>query len=249
MNEVGVRMKFPLQVNSVHALSRVHAVSRVDALSRRVRDSWTTRGALRRYLGVSCAVLLSVVGCNSGDNVAEPIVVPSSGSVTSPVLPPDPGIFEPPTAGQGKGPNPDTVISANPTGCKGSGETYPGGELNSCYRVVTLPVLSWAQASIDCSLWSAGRGHLVAVTSAGEAEYVRSIAAGATVWLGAGDAKAEGEWQWLSGETWFFQNFATGRPDNRDRSEHCLSLDSDGTWDDRACDQTLPYICERPYTQ
>lgn len=231
-------MKYLLQVNSDRS-----PVSRAT-----IAETW--RLTPHRHLPVAWVALFALVGCNSGDDAGEPLVVPSSGSVTSPVLPPDPGIFEPPpNAGQGKGPNPDTVISANPTGCEGNGETYPGGELNSCYRVVAVPALTWAQASIDCTLWSAGRGHLVSVTTAGEAEYVRTIAAGATVWLGAGDAKTEGDWKWLSGETWFFQNFGTGRPDNRERSEHCLSLDSDGTWDDRTCDQPLPYICERPYTQ
>lgn len=200
--------------------------------------------------GAGGLTLATLGACNAG-NDGEPLepTVTDEPSATAPgILPGDPGIFEPPTSAGGKGPNPNTVISANPEGCSGDGETSPTG-LTSCYRFVSVPSLTWARASIDCTLWSAGRGQLVSITTAAEAEFVRTFANGASVWLGASDAKAEGEWQWLSGEVWFYENFGAGRPDNRERSEHCLSLTTDGVWDDQPCDLELPYVCERPFVR
>lgn len=210
------------------------------------------RNSLKRgnvLLGMGTSSLLLVVACNGDDGAStdapEPTVSPSS---VAPTVLPDPDLFQPPASGgMGQAPNPNTVIDANPAGCTGEGETFPGEELRSCYRVVTNVTLPWAQASIDCTLWSAGTGHLVSVTSAAEAEYVRRIANGATVWLGASDAKAEGQWRWTSGEVWFFQDFAADRPDNQGKSEHCLSLTGNGQWDDQPCSVRLGYICERQF--
>lgn len=206
--------------------------------------------AARAVLMLVTATLPSACATNGGDPATEPTTSSVAPPAPSAVVPGDPGVFDPSVDGSGKGngPNPNTVISANPVDCNGDGETY-SGDLQSCYRIVSIPALPWAQASIDCTLWSAGRGHLVSVASVGEDESLRNLAAGAQVWLGASDAKAEGDWQWLSGEAWLYQNFASGRPDNQERSEHCLSLGSDGLWDDVACERELPYICERSFAQ
>lgn len=195
------------------------------------------------------ATIAIAVACNGEDGESPDSPGPSVSQTNgSPTVLPDPDVFEPPASGgKGQAPNPNTVIVANPVDCTGDGETFPGGELRSCYRVVTNVTLPWAQASVDCTLWSAGTGHLASVTSAAEAEYVRQIANGATVWLGASDAKSEGEWRWSSGEVWFYQNFAADRPDNQGKSEHCLSLTGNGQWDDQPCSVRLGYICERQF--
>jgi hypothetical protein len=154
--------------------------------------------------------------------------------------------FEPPDVdgeGKTKPPNPNTVVKANPTGCDGEDETFSAPR-RRCYRFVSQPALTWANAAVDCSLWSAGRGHLVAITSAEEDEFVRNWSGGG-LWLGASDAKVEGTWAWLSQEVWFYQNFEVGRPDNVGKVEHCLSMQASGLWNDLACDLTLPYMCER----
>jgi hypothetical protein len=217
----------------------------------KTRATFPFTRASRCLLGGACGLVFAAAACNAGDNGGPAEGPTTEPSATTPgVLPGDPGIFEPPAAGAGgKGPNPNTVIDANPMGCGGEGETFPGSELPSCYRFVSVPSLTWAQASIDCTLWSAGRGHLVSITTAVEAEFIRTLTNGASVWLGASDAKSEGAWTWLSGEVWFYANFGTGRPDNRERSEHCLSLTTDGLWDDQPCDLQLPYVCERPFGQ
>lgn len=158
----------------------------------------------------------------------------------------DDDAYKPPDVdgdGRTKPPNPNTVVSANPTGCSGEGETF-SAERKRCYRFVSQPALSWTNAAVDCSLWSAGRGHLVAVTSKEEDDFVRTFSGG-SLWLGGSDAKTEGQWRWLSQEVWFFQNFEVGRPDNVDKVEHCLSKQESGLWDDLPCDVKLPYMCER----
>lgn len=198
---------------------------------------------------LSIVSALFALSCASGTQTEGESPAGTTGSPTTGVSLPtiDQAVFEPPAAGvEGAGPNPNTVISAVPQGCSGEGESYPKG-LESCYRIVMLPALSWAQASIDCTLWSAGRGHLASVTTSAEDEYLRSIAGGARIWLGASDSQTEATWEWLSGETWFYEHFAAERPDNVGRSEHCLTLDNDGFWDDAPCELELPYVCERAY--
>jgi hypothetical protein len=145
--------------------------------------------------------------------------------------------------GKTRSPNPNTVVSANPTGCSGEGETF-SSERGRCYRFVPQPALSWSNAAIDCSLWSAGRGHLVAVTSQEEDDFIHSFSSGG-LWLGGSDAKSEGGWGWLSQEVWSFQNFELGRPDNVGGVEHCLSKQQSGLWNDLPCEVQLPYMCER----
>lgn len=215
------------------------------------RPSSTASWAWRTWL-IATSVLMSGSGCTSGNDpdATEPNTSGSATPMPTGVLTGDPGVFEPPASGSGKGngPNPNTVISANPVGCNGDGESFSGVH-QSCYRVVSIPALTWAQASIDCTLWSAGSGHLVSVANAAENEYVRNLVGGTHVWLGASDAKEESAWVWLSGEAWFYQAFASARPDNLERSEHCLSMLNDGTWDDASCGAELPYVCERTFAQ
>lgn len=212
--------------------------------------STTHRRGRARWSAVGAAAIL--VACASGGEgeTTAPSETPPAPVTPTTVLPSQPGIFDPSVGGPGKGngPNPNTVISANPVGCNGDGETFPP-MLQSCYRFVSIPALTWAQAAIDCTLWSAGSGHLVAVSNSLESEFLRTFVSGAQVWLGASDAKVEGRWAWLSGEAWFYSAFGTGRPDNLERSEHCLTMSSDGAWDDVKCELELPYVCERSYAQ
>jgi Lectin C-type domain len=223
-------------------------------LSRGTRRQPREGSKVQLWLGLALigGTLSAAVGCAAGNESepAPPSETPPPPVVPSGVLPSDPGVFDPSAdgAGKGNGPNPNTVISANPVGCSGDGETF-SGEHQSCYRLVSIPALTWAQASIDCTLWSAGSGHLVSVSNAQESEFLRNLVGGAQVWLGASDAKVEGTWVWLSGEAWTYQAFAIGRPDNVERSEHCSSMLNDGAWDDVKCESELPYVCERSFAQ
>ncbi len=116
----------------------------------------------------------------------------TNGNETKPAPTNDDEAFKPPEVdeqGKTKPPNPNTVVSANPTGCSGEGETF-SGERGRCYRFVSQPALSWTDAAVDCSLWSAGRGHLVAVTSQEEDDFVRTFGGG-SLWIGGSDAKVE----------------------------------------------------------
>src|SRR5688572_23215484 len=112
----------------------------------------------------------ALAGCETGD-----IDGPGAGDAAltnQPLMPTvtatnDPNVFDEPErdeTGATKPPNPNTVVSANPTGCEGDGETFSTVR-SRCYRVVSEPQLTWSQAAADCSLWSAGRGHLTVVTS------------------------------------------------------------------------------------
>lgn len=203
-------------------------------------------GGTYRVVGSACFVVL-LNGCALFD---PDVSLPDVTNDTNPRTPGsnDDGAFTPPdvnTEGKTQPPNPNTLVLANPTGCEGEGERF-SAERRRCYRFVSQPALSWADAAIDCSLWSAGRGNLVSITSREEDEFVRTYSRG-SLWIGASDAKREGEWRWLSKEVWFFENFEVGRPDNIGGVEHCLSKQESGLWNDLSCDVKLPYVCERAF--
>ncbi len=117
---------------------------------------------------------------------------------------------------------------------------------NRCYRIVVEPA-SWAAAVADCTLWSKAVGHLAAITSADEDAFLTPLT-GQSAWIGATDAPSEGQFQWVSGETWFYQNFADGQPSNLNGLEHCVEKLPGGQWNDVACGELRAYICERQLT-
>lgn len=201
-----------------------------------------------RPLLLALVAALAVAACDTGDGAE----VADASSSNEP-LTPTPTATNDPDAYQGadrdetgatKPPNPNTVVSADPRGCDGPGETFSSTH-GRCYRIVAEPTLTWSQAAIDCSLWSAGRGHLAAMTSATEDEFLSTLVT-STSWLGASDAKSEDQWVWLSGETWLYQNFQSGQPQNAEGVEHCLAKQAPpGQWDDVSCGTKLGYVCER----
>ena len=75
---------------------------------------------------------------------------------------------------------------------------------------------TWDQAKADTE--SRG-GHLATLTSESEYLFIRSLFSGfdnGTVrpWLGGTDAEQEGTWKWVTGESWNYQRWSSGNPDN-----------------------------------
>lgn len=69
-------------------------------------------------------------------------------------------------------------------------------------------------------------------------------------WIGGNDIEAGGEFVWITGETFAFDNFRDGEPNGGGGTgvdEDCVIIEADngGTWDDRACGDPYPYLCER----
>jgi hypothetical protein len=86
---------------------------------------------------------------------------------------------------------------------------------------------------------------------------LRSLAPGGYVLIGATDLPVEGEWRWRDG-TQFWQGDASGAAvdghyenwgetsPTTNGVRGCAGMVGDGTWQDRSCTATTPYVCESP---
>ena len=107
---------------------------------------------------------------------------------------------------------------------------------------------TWEQAKADAE--SRG-GHLATITSAEENAKVVAVANGLMVQLGASDSQDEGEWRWVTGESFDFTNWKDGEPNNSFGDEDFLVLTNtaNGTqWNDQDSGNEASYILEKTYT-
>jgi hypothetical protein len=121
--------------------------------------------------------------------------------------------------------------------------------------------LSFAAAAADCE---AQGGALASIRSSADNDAItdagKSDAETTNIWLGATRDEAH-FWRWPDGTIFWhgrfdgaapdgaFQNFMAGEPNNTSSTdegpEPCLVLVlSSGTWNDRACELELSYVCE-----
>ena len=98
-------------------------------------------------------------------------------------------------------------------------------------------------------------GHLVTITSAAEESFIKGMIGNSSLWLGATDKDSEGNWKWITGETFSYNNWESGQPDNTaspdEGTENYAHIwGSTGKWNDNAGCVTYPFICEidRAYT-
>lgn len=109
------------------------------------------------------------------------------------------------------------------------------------YQLVTAGT-QWNEARIAAEgmTFEGAQGHLVTITSAAEQAVVQGIGGGDR-WIGLTDNEGfggteagnnpNGGWAWVNGETFSFQNFATGEP-NDSGGEDAAHLRGDGLWND-----------------
>ncbi len=82
-------------------------------------------------------------------------------------------------------------------------------------------------------------GYLATLTSQEENDFVWNNIGYVKSWLGGTDEMGEGNWQWVTGETWDYTNWASPQPDNIGGSQDHLqfwNLNYPGQWDDANCD-------------
>ena len=85
------------------------------------------------------------------------------------------------------------------------------------YEAISAPNMTWTQA--QAAAVAAG-GYLATITSADENNFVFNTfgIADRPYWLGGyqpnGQAEPAGGWQWVTGETWSYTNWAGGEPNN-----------------------------------
>lgn len=96
--------------------------------------------------------------------------------------------------------------------------------------------ISWTQAQ-NATAALGGGWHLATVTSAAEQSFIASTFltpnptgdGDAHFWLGATDVASNGNWLWVTGETWSYTNWNSGEPNGGTRESY-LALDARGNW-------------------
>jgi hypothetical protein len=80
-------------------------------------------------------------------------------------------------------------------------------------------------------------GHLVTITSSKENKFVKSLASGLAIWIGATDKDTEGKWVWINNEgplnkSDMVRNWDFGQPDNWYGNEDYAEMCASGSWND-----------------
>lgn len=106
--------------------------------------------------------------------------------------------------------------------------------------------LTWEEAKAACE---AKGGHLATITSQEEQKMIESLnTQNSKLWIG-GYKNADGQWCWVNGEPWEYQNWGDGEPNNSSNvvaDESCVAV-WPVKWNDLANSNTYEqsgYICE-----
>ncbi len=134
-----------------------------------------------------------------------------------------------------------SAASAVPSGAK---------EYNGHTYYVFKSSVSWTKAKQYCE--NRG-GHLATITSAKENNFVASLIDKKGIkncWLGASDSSEEGTWKWVTGETFKYNDWGSGQPDNYQKEEHYLQVEND-IWNDQNNEDlnVQGYVCEWDMTK
>jgi hypothetical protein len=182
------------------------------------------------------SLLLFALGCGYHDTPVASYHAPLPGSAGSggmAMLPPD-------SAGGAGAPD---ALDCAPS----YAISVPGAR--SLYRESTVG-RPWVDAERDCE---SDGGHLVVIDDQLENDWMASIAektltdsktTNQLAWLGLGDSRVEGSFQWVTGpavETPFWHE---SEPNSLYDNEDCVEVRGVGTWNDDRCDAALVYACE-----
>ncbi len=99
--------------------------------------------------------------------------------------------------------------------------------------------LDWHAARARCSELG---GMLACAETEEELEHLRGLVDGWT-WVGAADAAAESQWEWLSGDEVSVE-WAGNQPDNANGREHAAALKKSGELHDRHAFEHSAFLCE-----
>ncbi|KAL7385242.1 hypothetical protein ABVT39_018094 [Epinephelus coioides] len=97
---------------------------------------------------------------------------------------------------------------------------------------------SWDEARKDCR----GRG-------ADLVEFLNNFTQ-TYAWIGLTDRDEEGTWKWIDGTPLTLSNWEVNQPDNGGGDpqwgeEDCVHIRPDSEWNDRSCETSLRWICEK----
>ncbi|NXE30101.1 CD209 protein, partial [Ardeotis kori] len=102
----------------------------------------------------------------------------------------------------------------------------------------------WMEARDYCVSFKA---HLAIVDTEQENKFLADHATENRVfWLGLTDMYNEGHWQWVDDRSLSLSFWNQGEPNNAgEQGENCAIVYSNGGWNDIACSNPEPWICER----
>lgn len=106
---------------------------------------------------------------------------------------------------------------------------------------------TWHNAVADCK---ARKGHLVTITSKAESDFLntQTFEYANRFLIGASDEIVEGQWKWITGETWNFTNWGTGEPDTYPGYDYAYFFGSNAIgnqyWATTVESSYLAYVCE-----
>ena len=122
---------------------------------------------------------------------------------------------------------------------------------SSTYQIIEGS-FTWHEAKADAE--SRG-GHLATITNGKEQKTINSLMSTYNktfFWLGGTDQDSEGNWRWVTGELWDYQNWNQSQPDNDEGNGHFLNIWNNypnieqGKWNDWIALKTMGYILELP---
>ena len=100
---------------------------------------------------------------------------------------------------------------------------------------------AWDAARADCI--SKG-GNLTSITSANENSLVLKTSK-EDAWIGLNDRDVENTFVWIDGTNNTYTNWENDEPDS---NRNCIIIKSDGTWKDKDCGESYPYVCKYELT-
>lgn len=214
----------------------------------------------RYYATWGTALVLSLTSCKGGQIGDLPLVdsgVAVDSSTASPdareipdARPPDAAVPDAalPDAAVPDAAIPDAApVPDAPRPCIEGDDQVVDPTTGHCY-LFFAQLATWDAARVACQVLDA---HLVVSTSRAENDRFSPLAGLADVWVGGNDKSVEMTWVWLNGEPMSYTNWRTGEPNNSDANdptgEDCMIIEGDngGLWDDRSCQRTYGFICER----
>lgn len=114
---------------------------------------------------------------------------------------------------------------------------------------------NWANAAKACEDQDMRLAWLTsAVENTAVSQRLDTLGTDAEVLFGATDQGSEADWLWVGGAQFWkgypvgglYNNWSMGQPNNMNNEDCALVNVMTGTWGDRTCNATYPYVCEQP---
>ena len=133
------------------------------------------------------------------------------------------------------------VLSVDALGAPVEWTTASGGNGHYYEAVAFTPGTNWDDAKDAAALSThlGQTGHLATIGSQAENDFVQTVMGGV---LGdgviggyqpAGSPEPSDNWQWVTGESWSYDNWRSGEPNNANSNENVLKIfASSGQWND-----------------